>query len=229
VDYQKSNPGETDWTASGNAQLKNGQTAESKRGTRGILSPAGIDEYPAFLRWEDPVLGINGEGHISPLMPGCQVIYTVIGQDGKRLAQSRIENNETEAEVIGQDPIPLSIDMAPVNPHTNQKKARSCESCHTDQKTAGLGMGNTGSYFQGIDLSQVISENGIQLATVGTHWPLSRALNKIELNGFLRIGTCMGCHRNMDNSALWKKVSSKGTLDSSRHIELMTQALKNMK
>lgn len=90
-------------------------------------------------------------------------------------------------------------------------------------------MGNTASYFQGIDLSQVVAENGRQIATVGTQWPLSRALNKIELDGFLRIGTCMGCHRNMDNKVLWEKVSTKGSLDSSRHIELMTQALNNMK
>jgi len=35
----------------------------------------------------------------------------------------------------------LGIDMAPVNPHTIQKEARHCESCHDNPAALGYGIG----------------------------------------------------------------------------------------
>ena len=120
--------------------------------------------------------------------------------------------------------------MAPVQPHSAQRKARSCESCHNNPKAVGYGIG--GGEFQNryalpldvdlkdqrsgellvaqkqtqiaaipnldFDLSQIVDpEDGRQLATVGTHWPLSRAFSREEIDGILRVGLCMGCHREM--------------------------------
>ena len=78
------------------------------------------------------------------------------------------------------------------------------------------------------DWSQIVDREGVQLATVGTHWPLSRAFNKEELNTFLRAGTCMGCHQNMTDEKLWKKVSIEGKLDPQKHLEMMNKMLKYM-
>jgi len=36
----------------------------------------------------------------------------------------------------------------------------------------------------------------------------SRTSGKEELNGFLRAGSCMGCHTAMSKKDLWKKVST---------------------
>ena len=250
----------TDWVASGNAQKPNGQTAESVLGSGGLKSPGKISETRSYLRWEDPVLGISGEGRVTPLMPGCQVTYTIINDKGETLVNNEIAENVGEAKQLGQEHIPLAIDMAPVQPHTAQRQARTCESCHTNHKVAGLGIGN-GTFGQRqsenivmdlmdattreiipakysvqipaipkltFDWSQIVTREGKQLATVGTHWPMSRAFNKQEIDNFLRAGTCMGCHQNMSEAELWKKVSVEGTIDSKAHLELMNKMIKYM-
>lgn len=250
----------TDWVASGNAHKKNGQTAESVPGSGGVKSMGKSMETRSYLRWEDPVLGISGEGRVSPLMPGCQVTFTIINSDGKTLVNNEIAESPDEAKQLGQKHVPLAIDMAPVQPHTIQRKARTCESCHTNPKTAGFGIGNgtfgmrqhenivkdlvdakTGKPLPkkynvqipaipklNFDWSQIVTRDGIQLATVGTHWPLSRAFNKKELDNFMRAGTCMGCHQNMSNEELWKKVGTEGTNDPSRHLEAMNKMIQAM-
>ena len=43
----------------------------------------GWEESRSYLRWETPALGINSEGKVSPFVPGCQVIFTRIGEAGK--------------------------------------------------------------------------------------------------------------------------------------------------
>lgn len=249
-----------DWVASGNAREKNGQTAESVLGSGGIKSPGKISETRSYLRWEDPVLGISGEGRVTPLMPGCQVTYTIINDKGETLLNNEIALNAGEAKELGQEHVPLAIDMAPVQPHTAQRKARTCESCHTNHKVAGLGLGN-GTFGLGqdkdvimdlmdattreiipakysvqvpaiprlnFDWSKIVTRDGTQLATVGTHWPMSRAFNKEELDNFLRAGTCMGCHQNMSEAELWKKVSTEGTIDPKGHLEAMNNMIKFM-
>ena len=249
-----------DWVASGNAQKPNGQTAESVLGSGGLKSPGKISETRSYLRWEDPVLGISGEGRVTPLMPGCQVTYTVINDKGDTLVNNEIAENIGEAKQLGQDHVPLAIDMAPVQPHTAQRAARTCESCHTNYKTAGLGIGKgtfglrqhedivmdlidattreiiPAKYTVQIpaipkltfDWSQIVTREGKQLATVGTHWPMSRAFNKQELDNFLRAGACMGCHQNMSEPELWKKISVEGSIDNKTHIELMNKMIKYM-
>ena len=249
-----------DWVASGNAQDKSGQTAESRLGSGGLRSPGKISETRSYLRWEDPVLGISGEGRVTPLMPGCQVTYTVINDKGETLVNNEIAENVGEAKELGQEHVPLAIDMAPVQPHTAQRQARTCESCHANYKTAGLGIGKgTFGLRQHEDIvmdlmdavtreiipekysvqipaipkltfdwSQIVTRDGKQLATVGTHWPMSRAFNKEELNNLLRAGTCMGCHQNMSNKELWEKVSKEGTIDPQGHLEAMNQMIKYM-
>lgn len=66
VDYSRDKDGKQtagiDWVASGNAQKKNGQTAESVLGSGGIKSMGKPYETRSYLRWEDPVLGIGSEG-----------------------------------------------------------------------------------------------------------------------------------------------------------------------
>jgi len=78
------------------------------------------------------------------------------------------------------------------------------------------------------DWSKIVERDGTQVATVGTHWPMSRALNKEELDTLLRAGTCMGCHQNMTDKKLWQKVSEKGTLDPKQHLEMMNKMIKFM-
>ena len=260
MDYSNSEDGkpkmDIDWIASANVRDESGETAESRLGVGGIKSPGKASETRSYLRWEEPVLGINGEGRVTPLMPGCQVIFTVIDRQGNVLLENHIADSPDEAVAAGQEHVPLAIDMAPVQPHSAQRRARQCESCHNNPKAVGYGI--SGGVFQNqyanpavvdlknqitgellvdryqtqiaaipkldFDLSQIVSpKDGRQLATVGTHWPLSRAFSREEIDGILRVGLCMGCHREMPNKELWEAVATPGRLSDSDHIKLMNK------
>ncbi|EMI21315.1 cytochrome c family protein, partial [Rhodopirellula maiorica SM1] len=193
------------------------------------IIPGKVSESRSYERWEEPMLGINGEGRVSPLAPGCQTSVTVIGQDGKPLMLNHIFKTEANSEGGGEDG-QLSIDMSPTQPHTITKNARTCESCHASNKALGLGIGSTRPWNQQhvVDLqsidgtilpkksqpqmaaienldhdwSQIVDRDGQQLATVGHHFQLSRAFNKDELNRISREGTCIACHKEIPTASL---------------------------
>ena len=257
MDYSEGKE-DSDWVGSGNQRTPDGQTAESPLGTHGLKIPGKASETRSYLRWEEPVLGINGEGRVTPLMPGCQVIYTVIDSKGETIALNQTARSADEARELGQKRLPLGIDMAPVQPHSAQRKARNCESCHNNPKAMGYGIGGgvfmsrsvedvvedlidqkTGKIIpknyqvqipkiEGLDfdLSTIINDKGEQVQTVGTHWPLSRALPKEMRDAMNRTGLCMGCHREMTNEELWNKVATEGRLNDEQHIELMNKLFK---
>ncbi|MFV2061528.1 MAG: cytochrome C, partial [Gammaproteobacteria bacterium] len=262
MNYSKDKSGkprhDTDWIASANKHTPDGQTAESALGVKGIQSPGIAIETNTYLRWEEPVLGINGEGRVTPLMPGCQIVFTVIDRQGKTLVHNKTSRSADEAKAIGQKRLPLGMDMAPVQPHSAQRKARTCESCHNNPKAMGYGISGgvfmarttenviedlmdqkTGkpipkqykiqiSKIDGMDFdwSTIINQKGEQVQTVGTHWPLSRALPKKMRVAMERTGLCMGCHFEMGNDKLWEKVSTEGQITDKQHIELMNKMLK---
>ncbi len=235
-----------DWLAVGNAHRADGTTPDRSfvKGEKLPQLMGRVRESRSYLRWERPILGVNGEGRITPLEPGCQVVSTVVGPGGRSLAHSRVWDSEG---------VP-GLDMAPVFPHTVDKHARSCESCHADPKAAGYGI-EGGRFFRGYDKprkvdvktdgkfptaakvqfnpvntlptdwSQVVSRDGRQLQTVGSHWKLSRPLNKRERQTLLRTGTCLGCHRNM-GSKVWKRVSTPGSLTTRGHRQKMQKLLR---
>ncbi len=262
VDYSNDKDGkplhDTDWVASGTERNPDGSTAESTLGVKGIQSPGKVSETRSYLRWEEPVLGINGEGRVTPLMPGCQVLWTVIDREGTTLVHNDIAESEDERAMLGQERTPLGIDMAPVQPHSAQRKARTCESCHNNPKALGYGI--AGGVFQtrypvdivedlidqktgkvipkrhqiqvakidklDFDWSTIVKDDQ-QVQTVGTHWPLSKALPKEVRDGMERTGLCLGCHREMTNAELWAKVSEPGTLNDAEHIEMLNKLLRS--
>jgi hypothetical protein len=236
----------TDWVQIGSTRFSDGLTIaehpeqdEAAVTSPGVVfgtspgeSPGEVNESRSYLRWEEPILGINGEGRVTPLMPGCQVVKTVIGPDGQVLLQNAIGKTSpgTEGAVEGQ----RAIDMAPVQPHTSTRNARICESCHSDPKALGYGI-QDGRYQQRytediivdleladgsiwpqetqvqipaipelpIDWSQIVTRTGQQLQIVGSHWPDSRPLDQIQRERMERTGACMGCHQNMADTTFW--------------------------
>jgi hypothetical protein len=52
------------------------------------------------------------------------------------------------------------------------------------------------------DWSQIVDEEGNQLATVGHHFQLSRAFNKQEMLHISREGTCLACHQDIPTESL---------------------------
>lgn len=54
---------------------------------------------------------------------------------------------------------------------------------------------------------------------------MSRPFNREEIDNFLKVGTCMGCHQNMSETELTKKVSTEGTINTKNHLEAMNKLL----
>ncbi len=248
VDYSEGKT-DVDWITNANNRLDNGLTADAPLGTNGLTGPGKVSETRSYLRWEEPTLGINGEGRVSPLMPGCQVITTVIDKDGNTVVQNETWMTPDAGGTKG-------LDHAAVQPHTAGREARTCESCHNNPKALGYGISG-GRFLQGYDkgfvvdlktedgqviprqsqyqsvpipsldhdLSRIVTEEGKQLVTVGSHWDLTGPLPQEMREKMERTGLCMGCHQNMTNEDLWDQVNSEKFVNNREHQDVMDQAL----
>jgi len=226
VDYSGDRKG-VDWLSAAHDRDIHGTDA-MKRGTlRDHLIPGKVTETRSYLRWENPPLVQNGEGRVSPAMPGCQVVLTVIGKEGKALLKNHVfmmpdykhpESNRTLPGIV----------MAATHSHTVQKEARSCESCHGNPAAMGYGIeggkvwGDMGSDFI-VDLktadgrviparttvqkpkienfnhdwSRFVDENGTPLQTVDNHWNLAGPLSNAQRAKLDRRGACLACHKSI--------------------------------
>ncbi|BAU23357.1 hypothetical protein THC_0973 [Caldimicrobium thiodismutans] len=112
-----------------------------------------------------------------------------------------------------------SITWAQIDPHSTQKKGRTCQSCHQNPKAVGLGYGKI-SFQKGklffealeksvtknpkISLSQIVTPEGKTL--VKFNRPEMRGFNEEELLRILRVGLCLNCHSEKDKLfKTWKR------------------------
>ena len=75
------------------------------------------------------------------------------------------------------------------------------------------------------DLSQIVTRDGEELVTIGSHWPLTGPLTQEQREKMERTGLCMGCHQNMTDEALWAKVNSPEFVNNEAHQDVMDQAV----
>ncbi|GAB4321344.1 MAG: hypothetical protein Kow00127_13760 [Bacteroidales bacterium] len=137
-----------DWVEIAANPLPDGTTADDGdywaqnhspgKGDVSFVISGSITEQRSFLRWEDPPLVVNGDHRVSPAIPGCQTTVTIIDSSGKVVISNKIYRIQN-AEGAGQEG-QLAIDIAPLFPHTTQKVARKCESCHNNPKSMGYGI-----------------------------------------------------------------------------------------
>lgn len=157
-------------------------------------------ETRSYLRWEIPTLGINTEGKVAPFIPGCQIIFTQIGDDGKVKEHNKIYKTFDGFSGLAHNPI---------QPHTITKKARSCEDCHASAKAVGLGSGYYKSRKNGLDidfeLERIVDEAGKQIQA--TSHEGARPFNKEEINKILRVNVCISCHNLSKEKHIWSKVT----------------------
>jgi hypothetical protein len=233
----------TDWVAAGNTHFADGHTAESMRDAKPPVAPGvafgKTSENRSYLRWENPVLGFNGEGRVSPVIPGCQQITSVVAPDGELLVHNKIWRTAPELEgggIAGQ----RGIDMSPAAPHTTDRKARDCNSCHAVAKALGYGT-HDGRYLRGyaegvyvdiknekgqlvtktaqyqispvpdlpMDLDQIVTREDERLQTVGSHWPKSGPLTKEIRDNMERVGVCLSCHKDVPSGRFVYRVISQ--------------------
>ncbi len=75
------------------------------------------------------------------------------------------------------------------------------------------------------DWSQVVTRDGKQTQTVGSHWTLSGPLPKEMRDKMERTGVCLGCHQLMGDEKFWSKVAEPGYLTDQEHLDLMKKAI----
>jgi len=153
-----------------------------------------------YLRWENPVLGINGRGRISSYQPLYQAFITHTDETGEVLEENRL--------LTTQAGFP-NIAMVPVYPHSTTVRSLNCAYCHTNSKAMGQYAGGIDTAAQGwpinFPLERIVDEQGLQLQE--TFYPGSRPFNKEELDRIDRVNSCLSCHKMMENEAAWKEVT----------------------
>ncbi len=217
-----------DWVAAGQEHLKPQHRSTRGEGGFDTVIPGHITETRSYMRWEDPALGVNGEGRVTPLIPGCQVSATVIGENGEELARNHIFRTPPGSEGSGAEG-QLSLDMSPVQPHTSGK-ARKCESCHGSAKAMGYGIPGPRPPSLGLvvelataegqviparrefqiepvagldsDWSAVVTADSKQLQTVGHHFKGSGPLSAAQRDKLDRRNVCIGCHSQIPEESL---------------------------
>ena len=171
-------------------------------------------EGRTYFRFERNIYGINSNGRVGILVPGCQVWNTVVDSGGKIIgpydsAIMKLQNKKT------------SIAVGPTHPHTTRKEVPRCVDCHLDPKALGLGDGRmkydrkTGrielqsiydSKASGLSMRYPIDAviDGQGAILQGTSHELSRGFNKEELERMIAIGPCLACHDRYDDP-VWSR------------------------
>ncbi len=160
-------------------------------------TPGWWQEGRSYIRYEQPMLAV-WDKEVVIVTPGCQDIVTLVDKDGNQEGSFK------------------RFTMAALNPHTTSAKGRSCADCHIATKTMGLGEGRVwrenGQWrftplYQGeettagktVPLDGYVDINGTPLQHSSR--PDLRPFNKQELNGILRVGLCLECHKTYDDPA----------------------------
>ncbi len=246
IKYDRRKPG-TDWIiTSRKLQPENGRQTITP--TPGNISM----ENRSFLRWEQPMLGVNFRGRVSPLVPGCQVFYTFVDENGTLKTLNRHYNTSS-----GQN----SPTLAPEQPHSVSLVARTCEDCHTSPRTLGYGTGNTRTAYgilgerplltdmsKGIygdipggsaswqvppvkdfpfSLEQLVTRDGKQVQNMPL--PADRPLDRNERLLVEREGVCAACHRHTGTEKWQQIIKRYGRAHTpEEHDKIMEKALNGL-
>ena len=212
-----------DWLASAEKTGKDGTTADYHERFVMQKGAPGLGDY-SHVRWENPPLGINGEGRVTPVTGVIQSVLTVIDENGKVDAYNKAP----------QTPDGFSArEMAPLHPHTNSREARNCSDCHGNPVAMGYGM-DGGRYDSAPDVAkfadlvdangknisrhskeqiaaiqelhhdfmQILNQEGKQMQTLDSHWPTSMPLTLEQRNALSRSGTCVACHQDIPKGSI---------------------------
>jgi len=111
-----------------------------------------------------------------------------------------------------------------MTPHTTQKTSRSCDECHNNSKSIGLGDGNLIKknnkwFFEGVfsgknfemnaPMDSCIDINGTATVNFSRNW--LRGFNNKEINAILNAGICIKCHKDLNDKVMknWENIEDK--------------------
>ncbi len=220
IDYTRQS---IDWLKSPEQADKDGTTADY-HGRHAMQQGAPTYGDYSHVRWENPPLGINGEGRVTPLVGVIQTVSTVIDEDGRVIAWNKVAKTKA-----GYD----AMELAPLHPHTTSRESRECADCHGNTAAMGYGIDqgrydadpatpryadvvdgngeNISNYTQAQisaiqdlhgDFMQLLNSEGKQMQTIDTHWPGSMPLTASQRDLLSRGGTCMACHQDIPDGSI---------------------------
>jgi hypothetical protein len=100
-----------------------------------------------------------------------------------------------------------------MDPHTTQKKGRTCRGCHTDTRTLGLGKGTISLSSDGWRFTPDLGAQPLDAfvdikgrALTHTSRDGLRPFNKREIHSILYVGLCLECHKDFSDPVMknWK-------------------------
>ena len=186
-----------------------------------VLTPGRVEETRSFERWEHPMLVRNKDNRIAPGTTGCQVLATCVDEQGNIVALNQ--------HFVSSQNLP-GLAINPAQPHTIQREARSCESCHVDPQAMGYGI-DVGRFARldrhvpgdvpgaqkttdqilptsfPHDPSVLLTPDGRQRQTM-TYAPPVGPLTEADRHKLDRRGTCLSCHRYY-GTARWDAIRAQ--------------------
>lgn len=171
-------------------------------------------ETPGPMIIDAPALGVQPDGRIGPFLPGMPICVE-LARKSHPLSPAR----SSPAEISGRAGSTVCSRLyAPADPHTTQRRSRSCGSCHRSTQALGLGKGR--AELRRGRWRFVADPGGPPAGTFpmpipawpdGVPWdgwtrldgaPAARAtrlgarpLSPGELRRILEVGRCVSCHR----------------------------------
>jgi hypothetical protein len=199
-----------------------------------VQSPGRWQETRDYYRFEDPTLGINQQGRVSPFMPGCQVLVTLL--------DARNQPLPGWDRAVHSRPGFTGIVSGPINPHSTRKEVRSCQECHGNPKMMGLGSGvlvsgrgrfadrhlspHKGEQVFPYSWESLSTPEGRPLQSVSR--PEARPFNQAELNRILRVTPCLPCHDSYQDP-IYRDFEKSLILDRSpKHLQIVNRFLKGL-
>ena len=179
IDYSDGNE-MVDWVES-SASIKPDGTSADADGWSFVMQRGDITQGDySHARWEEPVLGINAEGRVTPLVGVIQTTGTVVNESGEVVLLNNVAKRKTDGM--------LTIDMQPLNPHTTTRAARACNECHLNTKTMGFGLsaGGVGSDPQSGIYLGVKNDDGQPITRQNTA-PQIEAIKNLNTGDYMTI------------------------------------------
>ena len=153
-------------------------------------------------------LAVNEKGKIGPITPGCQTFLTYINKKGEKIFEDKIPEFKGKKQ----------FKYVSFYSHNTGEKAVDCVECHSQLYFAGFG-----DALVSIKNRTVISPiwcescekplgainyiiNGKIFSTGSMVRERSRNLNKKELISFIKINSCLLCHRKGDEKLYEKNI-----------------------
>jgi len=175
-------------------------------------------ETPGPMLIDAPTLGVHRDGRIGPFLPGMPLCVDPGPRPRPGLGpRPRDDGDKTVCSRL----------YAPADPHTTQRRSRSCASCHRNTRSLGLGRGRAvrrpaerwqdrwrfiadprpppvathpmpiPAWSDGVPWDGWTTLAGTSLARATR--PGARALSPGELYRILEVGRCIDCHKRYDD------------------------------